>query len=117
MLEEAYRPVTVNDEGGGKITLPMAQAVLRSLAAAAAKGEARAQAMFLKLVSTSEHEEAAIEETLELAREEAQAKAAADELIEIECHIVDEKGRPTGEVYGERDGKFEKISDEIPSRR
>src|SRR5687768_13233887 len=61
MLAEAYRPVTVS-ENGEEITLPMAQAVFRSLAEAAAKGEARSQAMFLKLVSESEDETAAIEE-------------------------------------------------------
>src|SRR5690606_32608144 len=61
MLEEAYRPVTV-DEDGREVTLPMAQAVFRSLAAAASRGEARAQAMFFKLVSATEEIEAAAEE-------------------------------------------------------
>ncbi|WP_119274778.1 DUF5681 domain-containing protein [Taklimakanibacter deserti] len=64
MLEEAYRPVTIHEDGR-EITLPMAQAVFRSLAAAASRGEARAQAMFLKLVSATEEGKAAAEEMLE----------------------------------------------------
>lgn len=64
MLEEAYRPVTINEDGR-EITLPMAQAVFRSLAIAASRGEARAQAMFLKLVSATEGGEAAADEMFE----------------------------------------------------
>ncbi|MGE0241037.1 MAG: DUF5681 domain-containing protein [Parvibaculaceae bacterium] len=79
MLEEAYRPVTVNEDGR-EVTLPMAQAVFRSLAAAASRGEARAQAMFLKLVSASEEIEAAAEEMLE---------DVADRKETIEIVIVD----------------------------
>ena len=90
MLEEAYRPVTVNEDGA-EVTMPVAQAVFRSLAAAAAKGEARAQAMFLKLVSATEEQAAAIEDTLEEDREEPAKKV-------IEITIVDANGRPTGEV-------------------
>jgi hypothetical protein len=48
----------------------MAQAIFRSLAGAAARGEARAQAMFLKLVSASEREAAMVEEMIDEAREE-----------------------------------------------
>ncbi len=81
MLEEAYRPIKVSEDGE-EITLPMAQAVFRSLAQAAAKGEARAQAMFLKLVSATEDEEAAIEQMLDGARDEA-----AKEPVEI--RIID----------------------------
>ena len=49
----------------------MAQAVFRSLATAAAKGEARAQAMFLKLIRASEAEAAMVEEMIDAARDEA----------------------------------------------
>src|SRR5204863_822583 len=58
MLEEAYRPVKMSEDGA-EITLPLAQAVFRTLAAAAAKGDARAQATFLKLVSATEDAAAA----------------------------------------------------------
>jgi hypothetical protein len=93
MLEEAYRPVTVTTESGAEITMPMAQAVLRSLAEAAVKGEARAQAMFLKIVSASETEEAAIAEMLDEAR---QAESEAEQPV-IEVKIIDGvDGRATG---------------------
>jgi len=89
MLEEAYRPIKVSEDGE-EITMPMAQAVFRSLAEAAAKGEARAQAMFLKIVGTSEEEAAAIEQMLDDAREET-ARAP------IEIRIIDAvDGRPAG---------------------
>ena len=41
-LDEAYRSISVND-ATGPITIPMAQAVIRSLAVYAAKGNQRAQ--------------------------------------------------------------------------
>ena len=88
MLREAYRPITLSAEGG-EITMPMAQAVLRSLAEAAIKGEARAQDMFLKMVSASELEEAAIEKALvEMHREES-GEAAKDGTPRVEIVIVD----------------------------
>lgn len=81
MLEEAYRPVTIN-EGGREITLPMAQAVFRSLAASASRGEARAQAMFLELVSATEEGEAA-------AAAKKMLEDGEDEKKTIEMVIVD----------------------------
>jgi hypothetical protein len=93
MLEEAYRPITVSEDGK-EITLPLAQAVFRSLAAAAAKGEARAQAMFLKLISASEGEAAMVEEMIDEASEEA-----AHQPRKIVREIVDAvDGRPTGKT-------------------
>lgn len=84
MLEEAYRPIKVGEDGE-EIALPVAQAVFRALADAAAKGEARAQAMFLKLVSASEREEGAIEEMFAKASEEV----AAPDPVQIVYKIVD----------------------------
>ncbi len=55
LLEEAYRSIPVQD-AGKSITMPMAQAVIRSVAVAAAKGQPRAQRLFLKLVQTIEEE-------------------------------------------------------------
>jgi hypothetical protein len=40
-MEEAYRTVRLK-EGNGQVTIPMAQAVIRSLAVNAAKGNQRA---------------------------------------------------------------------------
>lgn len=88
LLEEAYRPIKVSADGV-EVTMPLAQAVLRSLAEAAAKGEARAQAVFFKLVGASEVEATAMEEMLEETRE--------PEKPAIEVTIVGAvDGRPTG---------------------
>lgn len=53
VLEEAYRTIKVND-GPRQIDLPMAQAVIRSLAHSAIKGNARAQRLFTELLSSTE---------------------------------------------------------------
>ena len=53
VLAEAYREVTVRD-GDRTITVPMAQAVIRSLAVLAAKGQHRAQRLFAELLSHTE---------------------------------------------------------------
>ena len=53
ILEEAYRTISVND-AKGPVTIPMAQAVVRSLAVNAAKGNQRAQRLFTQLLSTTE---------------------------------------------------------------
>jgi hypothetical protein len=53
ILEEAYRTINVNDQTG-QIDIPMAQAVVRSLAVSAAKGSQRAQRLFTQLLSSVE---------------------------------------------------------------
>jgi hypothetical protein len=55
ILEEAYRTVSVND-AKGPISLPMAQAVVRSLAVNAAKGNARAQRLFTQILGATERD-------------------------------------------------------------
>lgn len=55
VLEEAYRDIKVND-GDRQITLSMAQAVMRSIAVAAAKGQPRAQTLFTTILATVERE-------------------------------------------------------------
>ena len=55
ILEEAYRTIAVND-AAGVISLPMAQAVIRSVAVNAAKGSQRAQRLFTELLSATERE-------------------------------------------------------------
>ena len=52
-MEEAYRGIDVR-EGERTVTLPMAQAVMRSISVNAAKGNTRAQRKFVELVSTTE---------------------------------------------------------------
>jgi len=55
LLDEAYRTIKVN-EGAGQISVPMAQAVIRSLAVNAVKGNQRAQRLFTELLFTTERE-------------------------------------------------------------
>ena len=53
ILDEAYRGITVRD-GDRNVTIPMAQAVMRSIAVNAAKGHARAQRLFAQLLAETE---------------------------------------------------------------
>ena len=53
ILDEAYRNVAVND-GGKRNSISMAEAVMRSIAVNAAKGEHRAQKMFIELLDKTE---------------------------------------------------------------
>mgnify|MGYP001054567919 CR=1 FL=1 len=55
ILQEAYRDITVRD-GARNITIPMAQAVMRSLSVNAAKGQHRAQRLFAEMLSTTERQ-------------------------------------------------------------
>ncbi len=53
ILDEAYRTVSVRD-GERSVTVPIAQAVVRSLAVNAAKGRTRAQELFTELLAATE---------------------------------------------------------------
>lgn len=53
ILAEAYRDITVRD-GDRNVTIPMAQAVVRSMAVNAAKGQHRAQRLFAELLASVE---------------------------------------------------------------
>jgi hypothetical protein len=53
ILREAYRAIDINDVNGS-ITIPMAQAIVQSLAVNAAKGNQRAQRLFTQLLSSIE---------------------------------------------------------------
>jgi hypothetical protein len=53
ILDEAYRGITVRD-GERSVTIPMAQAVMRSIAVNAAKGQHRAQRLFAELLAQTE---------------------------------------------------------------
>jgi hypothetical protein len=53
VLEEAYRTITVQD-GGRRVGIPMAQAVIRAMAVNAAKGQHRAQRLFSELLGSTE---------------------------------------------------------------
>jgi hypothetical protein len=53
ILDEAYRTTTIN-EGEKRINIPIAQAVVRTMAVNAARGQHRAQKLFAELLSTTE---------------------------------------------------------------
>lgn len=53
ILDEAYRGITVRD-GERNVTMPMAQAIVRSMAVNAAKGQHRAQRLFAELLASTE---------------------------------------------------------------
>ncbi|MEM8541031.1 MAG: DUF5681 domain-containing protein [Pseudomonadota bacterium] len=53
ILEEAYRSVKVND-GDKQVSVPMAQAIVRSMAVNAAKGNTRAQRLFSEMLAATE---------------------------------------------------------------
>ena len=55
VLEEAYRAIKVH-EGGKEVTIPMAQAIVRSMAVSAAKGNTRAAQLFAQMVKVVEEE-------------------------------------------------------------
>ena len=55
ILEEAYRSISINDPNG-QIDIPMAQAIVRSLAVNAAKGNQRAQRLFTELLTSVERD-------------------------------------------------------------
>lgn len=55
MLQEAYRTIRINDAKGG-VSVPMAQAIIRSLAVNAAKGNQRAQRLFTELLTATERD-------------------------------------------------------------
>ncbi|WP_022698123.1 DUF5681 domain-containing protein [Euryhalocaulis caribicus] len=67
ILQEAYRSITVRD-GAQNVSVPMAQAVMRSLAVNAAKGDHRSQRLFSELLSHTERQNKALhDEWLETA--------------------------------------------------
>lgn len=55
ILEEAYRTIKVN-EGDRQVDIPMAQAIVRSLAVSAARGNQRSQHLFSEMLATTERE-------------------------------------------------------------
>lgn len=53
ITEEAYRTIKIN-EGNKQVTVPMAQAIVRSLAHNAVKGNTRAQRLFSEMLNATE---------------------------------------------------------------
>jgi Family of unknown function (DUF5681) len=53
ILAEAYRPIKMN-EGKKRVTVPMAEAIVRSFAVSAARGQLRSQQAFTKMLAETE---------------------------------------------------------------
>ncbi|MCA8881918.1 MAG: hypothetical protein KDA73_18630 [Rhodobacteraceae bacterium] len=62
VMEEAYRSVAVRD-GAREVKVPIAQAVIRSLAVNAARGNARAQRLFTEMLWSTERENKELADT------------------------------------------------------
>ena len=63
VLAEAYRPIRIND-GDRQVSVPMIQAVVRSVAVNAVKGQPRAQRLFTEMVSATERANQQIQDDL-----------------------------------------------------
>ena len=59
IIAEAYRTIKVND-GPRQVNIPMAQAIVRSLAVNAVKGQHRSQRLFSELLTATEREDKAL---------------------------------------------------------
>jgi len=107
LLEEFYRGVEIR-EGGGNLTVPMVQAVTRSIAVNALKGGYRAQKLFLDTLHATEakrsarHQayfEAALDYKRRAEQEIAYRKSKGDDTSDIIPHPDSIKINPrTGDV-------------------
>ena len=96
ILDEAYRTIKVN-EGPKRITLSMAQAVVRALAVNAARGQFRAAQTFMALLSGTERANKVVHDKY--------LEVAITYKLEWECEL--ERRRQSGETGPEP----------LPSRR
>jgi len=90
---EAYRPVKIRVDGA-ELTMPLAQAALRSLGTAALSGETRALAIFLKMLSAGAAEEDAVMEELLEEAQDAEKPVIAMRIVDV----VDGRAVPSDEV-------------------
>ncbi len=112
IFEEAYRPITVR-EGTRNITVPIASAVMRSVAVNAVKGNHRSQRLFAELLASAEAAkkafyeawlEAAIEYKFGAAREIDRRKRRGitdvDDILPHPDHVVIDVRNGTARVVG-----------------
>ena len=78
VLKEARRTITVRD-GDRFLTLPMAKAIIRTLAIDAAKGKAHARRLFIEMLSTIERKDKELRDEL--------LKAVIDYKSDWECEL------------------------------
>jgi hypothetical protein len=113
ILKEAYRPVTIND-AKGPVSIPIAQAVIRSLAVNAAKGNQRAQRHFTEVLGSveadnkrlnDEHLQAAFAYKVEWERElqrRARLGITGPEPLPHPDHIIIDPDKGTAYIRGPR---------------
>ncbi|MCF1709467.1 DUF5681 domain-containing protein [Tabrizicola sp. J26] len=112
ILEEAYRTITVRD-GLRNVTVPIARAVLRSLAVNAVKGQHRAQRLFAELLSGVETSNKALHDAwfssaldykiaweAELARRDRRGITDLAPPLPHPDHMVIDMNRGTIVIYG-----------------
>lgn len=63
ILEEGYRDIRINDEGG-PVTIPIAKAIIRSITVKAAKGDHRSQKLVTDMIKKVEDQENSLRDEL-----------------------------------------------------
>jgi uncharacterized protein DUF5681 len=63
ILEEGYREIRINDEGG-PVTIPIAKAIIRSITVKAAKGEHRSQKLVTDMIKKVEDQETSLRDEM-----------------------------------------------------
>lgn len=111
LLQEAYRTISVRD-GERNVTVPMAQAIIRSLAVNAVKGQHRAQRLFSELLTMTKRQnrslydewlETAITYKVEWERELARRASlgiTGPEPLPHPDHVVIDLRRGTANIIG-----------------
>lgn len=84
VIAEAYRTIKVND-GNRQVTVPMAQAVIRSLALNAAKGQHRSQRLFSELLGRTEADRKSSHD--EWVKTAIEYKVNWEEVLERRAHL------------------------------
>ena len=132
LMEEAYRPVKVT-EGSKEITIPIAQAIVRSMAVNAVRGDQRSQKAFTDRVSWveadnkahyDEYAQAMLDYKFDWEREIERRKELGLPIPELILHpdeiTVDEETgliKVTGTFNREEKERREKIKDQIRKRK
>jgi len=132
LMEEAYRPVKVT-EGSKEITIPIAQAIVRSMAVNAVRGDQRSQKAFTDLVSWveadnkahyDEYAQAMLDYKFDWEREIERLKALGLSIPDLILHpdeiTVDEETgliKVTGTFNREEKERREKIKEKLRKRK
>ena len=105
-IEEAYRLVQVL-EGNKETKIPVIQAILRSVAVSAAKGNSRAQRLFIDLLKSveEEHSELRLERDQALLEMKAQGEAELERRKQLKISGSDLFPHPDDIIYNPNTGR------------